>query len=379
MTRMTAVKRIATSTIVLVLAAIITGLLWVYSGVLEKVYHYEQNSKQKSQTEYYYSDTFGEKLLFGNKYMIEYLENILYKDEDLPGNSDKNVQFMDKIKKYNQTHKNYLEVAEETAEKDDIEMNKILLIDGHSILNRAFYGLPDLTNYEGLHTNAVLGFLNIIFKIMDEEKPDHMCVAFDVHEPTFRHLKYSAYKGTRKPMPEELREQVPLMKEVLTAMHVTIVEKGGYEADDIIGTISRMAERDGYATVIVSGDRDLLQLATDTILVRIPKTKATGTTIENYYAKDVVEAYGVTPVQFIDMKGLMGDTSDNIPGVPGIGEKTAAKLMIEYGSMENILDHLDTVKTSACSEESDREYGSCSYVKGSCNDQTGLQAGCLSG
>ena len=211
-------------------------------------------------------------------------------------------------------------------------------------LNRAFYGLPDLTNYEGLHTNAVLGFLNIIFKIMDEEKPDHMCVAFDVHEPTFRHLKYSAYKGTRKPMPEELREQVPLMKEVLTAMHVTIVEKGGYEADDIIGTISRMAERDGYATVIVSGDRDLLQLATDTILVRIPKTKATGTTIENYYAKDVVEAYGVTPVQFIDMKGLMGDTSDNIPGVPGIGEKTAAKLMIEYGSMENILDHLDTVK-----------------------------------
>ena len=179
-------------------------------------------------------------------------------------------------------------------------MNKILLIDGHSILNRAFYGLPDLTNYEGLHTNAVLGFLNIIFKIMDEEKPDHMCVAFDVHEPTFRHLKYSAYKGTRKPMPEELREQVPLMKEVLTAMHVTIVEKGGYEADDIIGTISRMAERDGYATVIVSGDRDLLQLATDTILVRILKTKATGTTIENYYAKDVVEAYGVTPVQFID-------------------------------------------------------------------------------
>lgn len=204
-------------------------------------------------------------------------------------------------------------------------MKKILLIDGHSILNRAFYGLPDLTNYEGLHTNAVLGFLNIIFKIMDEEKPDHMCVAFDVHEPTFRHLKYSAYKGTRKPMPEELREQVPLMKEVLTAMHVTIVEKGGYEADDIIGTISRMAERNGYATVIVSGDRDLLQLATDTILVRIPKTKASGTTIENYYAKDVVEAYGVTPVQFIDMKGLMGDTSDNIPGVPGIGEKDSSK------------------------------------------------------
>ena len=223
-------------------------------------------------------------------------------------------------------------------------MKKILLIDGHSILNRAFYGLPDLTNYEGLHTNAVLGFLNIIFKIMDEEKPDHMCVAFDVHEPTFRHLKYSAYKGTRKPMPEELREQVPLMKEVLTAMHVTIVEKGGYEADDIIGTISRMAERNGYATVIVSGDRDLLQLATDTILVRIPKTKASGTTIENYYAKDVVEAYGVTPVQFIDMKGLMGDTSDNIPGVPGIGEKTAAKIIKEYHSIENAHEHIEEIK-----------------------------------
>lgn len=223
-------------------------------------------------------------------------------------------------------------------------MKKILVIDGHSILNRAFYGLPDLTNFEGIHTNAVLGFLNIIFKIIEEEKPDHMCVAFDVHQPTFRHLKYDAYKGTRKPMPEELREQVPLMKEVLMAMNIKIIEKGGYEADDIIGTISRMAEREGYATVIVSGDRDLLQLATDTILVRIPKTKATGTTIENYYAKDVVEKYGVTPVQFIDMKGLMGDTSDNIPGVPGIGEKTAAKLIIEYGSIEAVLDNLDSVK-----------------------------------
>lgn len=221
---------------------------------------------------------------------------------------------------------------------------KILIVDGHSILNRAFYGLPDLTNYEGLHTNAVLGFLNILFKIMDEEKPSNLCVAFDVKQPTFRHLMYKEYKGTRKAMPDELREQVPLMKDVLTSMHITIVEKGGYEADDIIGTLSRKADAEGYSVVIVSGDRDLLQLATDNILVRIPKTKAGGTTVENYYAADVRNLYGVTPVQFIDMKGLMGDTSDNIPGVPGIGEKTAGKIIQEWGSIENAMEHIDEIR-----------------------------------
>lgn len=221
---------------------------------------------------------------------------------------------------------------------------KILIVDGHSILNRAFYGLPDLTNYEGLHTNAVLGFLNILFKIMDEEKPSNLCVAFDVKQPTFRHLMYKEYKGTRKAMPDELREQVPLMKEVLTSMHITIAEKGGYEADDIIGTLSRKADAEGYSVVIVSGDRDLLQLATDNILVRIPKTKAGGTTVENYYAADVQNLYGVTPVQFIDMKGLMGDASDNIPGVPGIGEKTAGKIIQEWGSIENAMEHIDEIK-----------------------------------
>lgn len=221
---------------------------------------------------------------------------------------------------------------------------KILIVDGHSILNRAFYGLPDLTNYEGLHTNAVLGFLNILFKIMDEEKPSNLCVAFDVKQPTFRHLMYKEYKGTRKAMPDELREQVPLMKDVLTSMHITIAEKGGYEADDIIGTLSRKADAEGYSVVIVSGDRDLLQLATDNILVRIPKTKAGGTTVENYYAADVRNLYGVTPVQFIDMKGLMGDTSDNIPGVPGIGEKTAGKIIQEWGSIENAMEHIDKIR-----------------------------------
>ncbi len=221
---------------------------------------------------------------------------------------------------------------------------KILIVDGHSILNRAFYGLPDLTNYEGLHTNAVLGFLNILFKIMDEEKPSNLCVAFDVKQPTFRHLMYKEYKGTRKAMPDELREQVPLMKDVLTSMHITIAEKGGYEADDIIGTLSRKADAEGYSVVIVSGDRDLLQLATDNILVRIPKTKSGGTTVENYYAADVRNLYGVTPVQFIDMKGLMGDTSDNIPGVPGIGEKTAGKIIQEWGSIENAMEHIDEIR-----------------------------------
>ena len=148
---------------------------------------------------------------------------------------------------------------------------KLVLIDGHSILNRAFYGIPDLTNAEGLHTNAVYGFLNILFKILDEEKPDYLTVAFDVHAPTFRHKMYDAYKGTRKPMAEELRQQVPLMKEMLQAMGVRIIEKEGYEADDIIGTIAKRSEKEGLVVSVVSGDRDLLQLATDHIKIRIPK------------------------------------------------------------------------------------------------------------
>ena len=162
-------------------------------------------------------------------------------------------------------------------------MDKLVLIDGHSILNRAFYGVPDLTNSEGLHTNAVYGFLNIMFKILEEEKADHLAVAFDLKEPTFRHKMYDAYKGTRKPMPEELREQVPLMKEVLTAMGVKIVEKAGLEADDILGTLSKRCEDAKMEVVIISGDRDLLQLATEHVEIRIPKTKRTGTEIENYY------------------------------------------------------------------------------------------------
>ncbi|MCI6536613.1 DNA polymerase I [uncultured Eubacterium sp.] len=220
---------------------------------------------------------------------------------------------------------------------------KIVLIDGHSILNRAFFGVPPLTNSEGLHTNAVYGFLNIMFKILDEEKPDYLTVAFDRSEPTFRHQMFDAYKGTRKPMAQELREQVPVMKEVLQAMGITIVEKPGYEADDLLGTIAGMAEAQGMDVSIISGDRDLLQLATDKVKIRIPKTKRTGTEIEDYYAADVVERYQVTPKEFIDVKALMGDSSDNIPGVPGIGEKTATNLIVAYKSIENAYAHLEEI------------------------------------
>ena len=218
-------------------------------------------------------------------------------------------------------------------------MSKIVLIDGHSILNRAFYGLPDLTNAEGLHTNAVYGFLNIMFKILEEEKPEYLTVAFDVHAPTFRHEMYSEYKGTRKPMAEELREQVPLMKEVLHAMGVRTIEQAGLEADDLLGTLSRRCEAKGMEVVILSGDRDLLQLATDHVEIRIPKTKRTGTEIEDYYAADVKERYLVTPQELIDVKALMGDASDNIPGVPNIGEKTATRIIADYGSIEHAYEH----------------------------------------
>ena len=182
---------------------------------------------------------------------------------------------------------------------------KLVLIDGHSILNRAFFGLPDLTNAEGLHTNAVYGFLNILFKILEEEQPEYLTVAFDVHAPTFRHKMFDAYKGTRKPMAEELRQQVPLMKEMLRAMGVTVIEKEGLEADDLLGTIAKRSEAAGYEVSVVSGDRDLLQLASDHIKIRIPKTRRTGTEIEDYNTKEVLEKYQVTPLQFIDVKALM--------------------------------------------------------------------------
>lgn len=232
-------------------------------------------------------------------------------------------------------------MAERVHEGD---LKKIVLIDGHSILNRAFFGIPDLTNSEGLHTNAIYGFLNILFKILDQEQPDYLTVAFDRSEPTFRHKMYDAYKGTRKPMADELRQQVPVMKEVLAAMGVVTVEKAGYEADDLLGTIAARAEAAGMEVRIISGDRDLLQLATQKVMIRIPKTKKTGTEIEDYYAEDVKERYQVTPREFIDVKALMGDSSDNIPGVPGIGEKGATAIIAAYGSIENAYAHIEEIK-----------------------------------
>ena len=164
---------------------------------------------------------------------------------------------------------------------------KLVLIDGHSILNRAFFGIPDLSNSEGLHTNAVYGFLNILFRILEEEHPDYLTVAFDVSAPTFRHQMYADYKGTRKPMAEELRQQVPVMKEMLQAMGVVIVEKAGYEADDLLGTLAKRAEAQGMLVSVVSGDRDLLQLASERIKIRIPKTKRTRTDVDDYLHENV--------------------------------------------------------------------------------------------
>lgn len=227
---------------------------------------------------------------------------------------------------------------------------KLVLIDGHSILNRAFYGVPDLSNSQGLHTNAIYGFLNIMFKIVEEENPDYLTVAFDVHAPTFRHEIYKEYKGTRKPMPSELREQVPVMKEMLQAMGICIMEKAGLEADDILGTIAKRAEREGMEVALVSGDRDLLQIATEHIKIRIPRTKGGRTEVEDYYAKDVEAKYQVDPIQFIDLKALMGDTADNIPGVPKIGEKTATDLMVRFGSLEGIYDHIEEITRKAVRE-----------------------------
>lgn len=225
-------------------------------------------------------------------------------------------------------------------------MSKFVLIDGHSILNRAFYGVPIFTNSEGLHTNAVFGFLNIMFKIIDSKQPDYMAVAFDVHQPTFRHEMFKDYKGTRKPMMEELREQVPVIKELLQKMNITTVELPRYEADDVIGTLSKKGEKAGMEVDVISGDRDLLQLASDHITICIPKTKKGQTTVEEYNTEGVRKLYKVTPTEFIDVKALMGDSSDNIPGVPGIGEKGATAIISQFGSIENAYDHADEISNT---------------------------------
>ena len=225
----------------------------------------------------------------------------------------------------------------------DIAM-KLVLIDGFSIIHRAFYGLPNLTDVKGRYTGAVYGFVTMLFPMIEAERPDALVVALDSHGPTFRHEMYGEYKGTRKPMPDELRQQIPLFHDLLDAMKIPYVEKPGYEGDDILGTLARQGEKAGYDVTIVSGDRDTLQLATEKTKIYLPKTKGGKTTVEEYYAADVKDAYGVTPDEFIDVKALQGDTADNIPGVPKIGEKTAAALIQKYHTIENVHEHAAEVK-----------------------------------
>ena len=221
---------------------------------------------------------------------------------------------------------------------------KIMVIDGNSILNRAFYGVRQLSNHEGLPTNAVYGFLATLFKLQDDEKPDRTVVCFDVKEKTFRHLKFDSYKATRKGMPDELAAQLPVMKQVLDAMGLVRCELAGYEADDLIGTISRRADEHGDSCVIVTGDRDSLQLVGGGTTVRLVSTRMGQTTYETYDTEKFREKYGFDPIYLIDLKALMGDSSDNIPGVPGIGEKTAMQLLHDFGSLDGVYAHLDDPK-----------------------------------
>ncbi len=222
---------------------------------------------------------------------------------------------------------------------------KLVLIDGHSIMFRAFYGMPlTMTAPDGVHTNAVYGFLAIMRKIIEEERPDYLAVAFDRPTPTFRHEKYEAYKGNRSPAPPEFHEQMPLIRDLLSSMGIRYIEMDGWEADDILGTLSRRGEDSGMTVSLVSGDRDLLQIATDKTEIILPKTKGGQTTYERYHAQQVLETMGVTPLEFIDMKALMGDSSDNIPGLPGVGPKTASATISQFHSIENAHEHVDEIK-----------------------------------
>lgn len=218
---------------------------------------------------------------------------------------------------------------------------KLMVIDGNSILNRAFYGVRQLSNHEGLPTNAVYGFLATLFKLQDDERPDRTVVCFDVREKTFRHLKFDSYKATRKGMPDELAAQLPIVKDVLDAMGIVRCELPGYEADDLIGTISRRADEHGDQCVVVTGDRDSLQLVGGGTTVRLVTTKMGQTTYDSYDTAAFREKYGFDPIYLIDLKALMGDSSDNIPGVPGIGEKTAMQLLHDFGSLDGVYQHLD--------------------------------------
>ena len=224
-------------------------------------------------------------------------------------------------------------------------MDKFVLVDGNSIMNRAFYGIMGsrmLTTKDGKYTNAVYGFLAILFRLLEDVEPKYMAVAFDLKAPTARHKMYEGYKANRKGMPDELAEQMPMIKEILHAMNIDIVEMEGYEADDVLGTLSCYGEKQGLEVIILSGDRDTFQLATDKVTIRIPHTKAGKSETDEYDREKIKEKYGLEPKQLIEVKGLQGDTSDNIPGVPGVGEKTALKLIQEYGSIDNLYKKIES-------------------------------------
>lgn len=227
-------------------------------------------------------------------------------------------------------------------------MEKLVIIDGNSIMNRAFYGIMGnkmLMTDEGTYTNAIYGFLAIMFKIMDDIDPNYMAIAFDLKAPTARHKAYDGYKATRKGMPNELAEQMPIIKEILKYMNITVIEKEGYEADDILGTLSKIGEENGLEVTILSGDRDTFQLATDKVTIRIPRTKMGKTEVEDFDKSKILEIYGINPKQLIEVKGLQGDTSDNIPGVPGIGEKTALSIIKKYETIDNLYNKLESGET----------------------------------
>ncbi|MCR4593933.1 MAG: DNA polymerase I, partial [Clostridiales bacterium] len=219
---------------------------------------------------------------------------------------------------------------------------KVLVVDGNSILNRAFYGIKLLTTKDGRFTNAVYGFMSIFLKLLDETKPDTAAVAFDLKKPTFRHKLYDGYKAGRKGMPPELHQQLPVVKEILSAMGYAVLEQEGFEADDILGTIAGECG-DGDFCYIATGDRDSFQLIRDNVNVLLPHTKFGTTTTELYTPERIMEEYKVTPPQMIDIKSLQGDSSDNIPGVPGVGPKTAGELIEKYGSLDNIYENLESL------------------------------------
>ncbi|MBW7458636.1 DNA polymerase I, partial [Paenibacillus sepulcri] len=221
-------------------------------------------------------------------------------------------------------------------------MDKWILIDGNSIVFRAFYAMPPLTNSAGLNTNAVYGFTTMLLRLLEEEKPTHMLVAFDAGKVTFRHEGYEEYKGGRAKTPPELSEQFPVLKDLLRSFGIAQFELPGYEADDIIGTLTRMADEQKVETLIVSGDKDMLQLASDYVTIAL--TRKGVSEVERYNPQEIKDKYGLTPLQIIDLKGLMGDASDNIPGIPGVGEKTALKMLHEYGTVEEVLAHAGELK-----------------------------------